>query len=148
MREGAATVAVAERPDAGHVRGEPVVNFDVPSRIRLDTSRFESKVVSVWATPHGKQDVRANRRGLTFLAVDADLDAIIMWCKTDALCARSDLDTLVHQNLSYRFRDLFVLARDETRRFFNHRHLCTEAAVHLREFQSNVAATDDDQVLR
>ena len=52
------------------------------------------------------------------------------------------------QNLANRFRDFFVLARDEARALLDDRHLRAEAAVHLRELQPDVAAADDDQVLR
>jgi hypothetical protein len=103
MRKRAAAVAVAERPDAGHVRGERIVNFNVPSCVCLDTSRIESKVVSVGPAPHRKQDVRANCRRLAFVAVDANRDTLLVWRQTDALRVGADVDTLVRQNLSYRF---------------------------------------------
>ena len=60
MCEGATTVAVAKRPDAGNVSGEPVVNLDVPARVGLDASRFEAKIVGVRTPAHGEQHMRAD----------------------------------------------------------------------------------------
>jgi hypothetical protein len=48
--------------------------------------------------------------------------------------------------IANRFRDLFVLARDEARGLLDDRHLRAEASVHLRELKPDVAAADDDQV--
>ena len=46
-----------------------------------------------------------------------------------------------------RRRHVVVLARDEPRRHLDHRDPAAEAPVHLREFEADVAAADDDQVL-
>ena len=45
-------------------------------------------------------------------------------------------------------RDVLVLARDQPRTLLDDRHLGAEAAVHLREFEADVAAADDDQMPR
>lgn len=98
MCEGTAAVAIAERPNAGNVGSEPVVNLDVPARVRLDASRFETEVVGVRSAPHCKQDVRADRRGLAFFTVESNLDALLVLRQTDALRAGADVDTLGHSS--------------------------------------------------
>jgi hypothetical protein len=60
VREGAAAVTVAERPDAGDVRREVVADRDVPTHVRLDARRLKREVVGVRAAPHGEQDLRAD----------------------------------------------------------------------------------------
>ena len=42
----------------------------------------------------------------------------------------------------------WILARDQARRHFHDGHAAPEAAVHLRELEPDVAATEDHQVLR
>ena len=45
MREGAPTVAVAERPDVGNAGPQSIVDLDVAMRVDLDARRVEPEVV-------------------------------------------------------------------------------------------------------
>ena len=50
------------------------------------------------------------------------------------------------EDVGDRGRDVLVLARDQARRHLDDRDLAAEAAEHLREFEADVAAADDDQM--
>jgi hypothetical protein len=61
--EGAAAIAVAERPDARHVGRELIVDADVAARVGRDTGLVEPEVVRVGSTPNGQKDVAAGDLG-------------------------------------------------------------------------------------
>ena len=71
VRERAAAVAVAQRPDAGHVGREPVVDHDVAARVGRDAGAVEPEVVGVRPAADGEQHVRADDLGRPVVAVDA-----------------------------------------------------------------------------
>ena len=50
--------------------------------------------------------------------------------------------------LADRLGDVLVLAPDQPRRHLDDRHLGAEAPIHLREFEADVAAADDDEMPR
>ena len=61
--EGAASVAVAEGPDAGDVGAELVVDGDVAALVVGDAGFFEAEVVGVGAAADGEEDVGADAVG-------------------------------------------------------------------------------------
>ncbi len=64
-----------------------------------------------------------------------------------ALGAGFDHDAVVAQNVEHALHHVRVFAGDDMRRLFDHGDLRAEAAVHLREFEPDVTAADDDQML-
>ena len=148
VREGAAAVAVAERPDAGHVGRELVVDRDVAARVHRDAGRLEPEVVRVRAAADREQHVRAHDGRLALLAVDAHGHALLVRRQADALGARAHRDALGQQDAPDRLGHVLVLAGDEPRHPLDHGHARAEAPVHLRELEADVAAADDHQVRR
>ena len=61
--EGAAAVAVAERPDARDIGGQAVVDDDVAARVGCDAGLVEAEIVRIRSTPDGQQDMRADHLG-------------------------------------------------------------------------------------
>ena len=57
-------------------------------------------------------------------------------------------DPLGLKDVAHGLRDVLVLARDQARPLLDDGHLGAEAAVHLREFEPDIAAADDDQMPR
>ena len=95
--EGAAAVAVAERPDAGDVGGQALVDRDVAARVGRDAGASSAEVVGVRPPADGQQHVRSDglavgpsaqstetatpslvRREADALGVGADRDALAL----------------------------------------------------------------------
>ena len=66
----------------------------------------------------------------------------------DAFRIKAHGDALGFEYLLNRGRHILVLARNQPRRHSPPRSPRAEAAVHLREFEADIAAADDDQMLR
>src|ERR1700730_5166262 len=60
MGESALAVAVAERPDAGHVRTQLVVDHDVAEFVGFDSGSVEAEIVRIGAPTDGQQHMRAD----------------------------------------------------------------------------------------
>ena len=78
----------------------------------------------------------------------ADLDATLRRRHGHVADAADDAHAFALQEGTDRGGDLRVLARHKSRRAFQHGDLGAEAAEDLREFQSDIAAAEDDEVLR
>ena len=120
MGEGAAAVAVAERPDAGNAGPQLVVDGDVAARVDVDAGRLEPEVVGVRPAADGKQHVRADDFGVARRAIDADRDLGAARGEADAFGIEADGDSLGFEDLADRVRHLLVLAGDEARRLLDH----------------------------
>ena len=59
MSEGAAAVAVAQRPDAGHLGAQLFVDLDEPALVDGQTGLVEAEVVSVRETADSDKQMRA-----------------------------------------------------------------------------------------
>ena len=81
-------------------------------------------------------------------AIDACDDLLAALGEADALRVQANLDALALEDLPDRGRDVFVLAADEPRTHLDDRDLGAEATEHLTEFEADVAAADDDEMLR
>jgi hypothetical protein len=148
MREGTPPVAIAQRPDSLGTGGECLVHGDVASRVHGDTRPIEPEIVGVRPPTDGQQHVRANDDRLAGGAIHANRHAVSMWLQLDAGRLGADCNPFVAEDLADGFGHVLVLAADQARAHLDHRHLRPEAAIHLREFQTDIAAADDDQVLR
>src|SRR5215510_14974206 len=147
MGKRAATVAVAERPDARDVRRQAVIHFDVTARVHGNASLVESQIAGVGLTSNGKEYVRPHNLWLTFRTIDADRHTTVVWGNGDALGTRANADAFLDQNLSYRLRDVVVLLPGKARPFLDHSDLGAETTIHLSELEAHVASADDDQML-
>ncbi len=110
--EGAAAVAIAERPDARHAGAQPIVDDDVAARVDATPawSRPRSSVFgrrptassTCEPTTSGAPPVQSTPRG----------DARRRACRErDAFGVEADLDALALEDLLDRRRDVLVLAR-------------------------------------
>src|SRR5208282_6076211 len=75
MRKGAAAVAVPQRPDAGHVRLQLIIDHYVAAVVGGNPSPVQTQVVRVRSTSHGQKNVSAYYSWRTFFACEADGDA-------------------------------------------------------------------------
>ena len=60
MRERAAAIDVAQRPDAGNVRRKLVVDFDEAALVGRDSRALKAEIVGVRYAADGKQEMRAD----------------------------------------------------------------------------------------
>src|SRR5208337_898759 len=77
MRKRAATVAVTQCPDAGHVGLQLIVNGDVAAMVGGNPSPVQTQVVRVGSASHGQKNMRTDYFRRTFFAFDADGDSAI-----------------------------------------------------------------------
>ena len=68
--------------------------------------------------------------------------------KPDAFSRETDLDPVALEDLQYRVTDLRILPTNQARAHLDDGDLRAESSKHLRELQSDIASTDDDQVGR
>lgn len=140
--EGAAPVALAERPHPGHAGLEPIVHLDRAIAAEAQASRVRAEIVGVRRAPHRDEEVAAHH----LTARSAHRDPCFAVLDAAHLRIEDEADALELEEQLHLGADIGVFSRDEARRALDHRHLCAEAPVHLRELEADVAPTEDDQV--
>src|SRR5688572_30839471 len=115
MRKGAAAVTVAQRPDAGDVRFEIVVDNDVAARIRRNTSFVEVQITCVGNAPYCEKEVAARHLGLSLLTVHAYINFLATLRDGNALRVQTDAYALHLQNVAHRFRNVLVFTANDPR---------------------------------
>ncbi len=147
MRERAAAVRVSERPDSPHVRAAFVVDLDESAWVGLDARLVEAKIVRVRDAPDREEYVGSDGDRLPAAAVQSDRDPVGALLEADALGVGADLDALALEDRADLGRDVVVLARQKLRCALYNGDFRAETPVHLREFEPDVAAADDHEVL-
>ena len=148
MRKRAFAIALAQRPDAWNVGFEPIVHDDVSAFVACDTCRFESQIVRIRLAADGEEQMRALDRRTAFAAIDMSGHHACPSTDANAPGVQTEGDTFSGEDVLNRRRDVSVLAGDETGPRLDDRHLGPESPEHLAEFQADVAAADDHEVLR
>src|ERR1700758_2863314 len=92
--------------------------------------------------------MRASDFGGAGGAIDLGDDLVAALDEADAFGIQSYLDALPLDDIFDRRRDVLVLVANEPRRHFDDRYLAAKAAVHLAQFEADIAAADNDQMLR
>ncbi len=148
MREGAAAVAIAKRPDARDTGAQLFVDLDIAASVGLDACLVEPKIVGVGHAPDRQQQVRAVDFGRTGRAIQADSNMVAIPSGAKAVGIEPDFDALGFQYLPHCLRHILIFALDQARTFFDDGHPGPKAPVHLAKLEADVAAANDDQVLR
>ena len=144
MGEGAAAVAVAERPDRGDARPQHFVGDDKAVAVDLDASCFEAKVVGIRAAADGEKNVRTGDLARPGRSVDRKAYAGCRLFGASTLRLERNRDVLALENVLDCIAHVLVLARHEARRRLYHRHLAPEPPKHLRKLQADVASSEHD----
>jgi hypothetical protein len=95
----------------------------------------------------GKEHVTSGDRGIAFLTIESDDNIVALATKRDALGASSYRDAFAFQNDLNFTGHVVILAGDQCRTPLHDCHLRAEPAVHLREFQSDVAPAHDNEMI-
>src|SRR6516162_3965265 len=146
--EGSLAVAVAERPDALRSGLQSVVDGYVAAFIAADSGFVETEIVGIRPPADGQQQMRAGDFGGAIGAIDLGDDLVAALGEADAFGIQPDLDALALDDVLDRRRHVLVLMANEPRRHFDDRCLAAKAAVHLAEFEADIAAADNDQLAR
>ena len=81
-------------------------------------------------------------------AIDLGDDLLAAFREADAFGVQPDMHALELDDVLDRGRHVLVLVVDEPRRHLDDRHLAAEAAVHLPEFEADIAPADNDEMVR
>ena len=76
------------------------------------------------------------------------LDPIPLGFEPQPLSVEANVDVFGLENVADRGGNILVLAADQARAALDDGHFAAEAPIHLREFETDIAAADDDQMLR
>ncbi len=115
VSESALAVTVPERPDAWHVGSQLVVDNDVASLIHVEAGPFDSQIIRVRSTAHGKQKVRPDHFLRAFVAVEVDDDVVTPLRDADAFGLKSNIDPFCFQNLFDGLRHILSISLNKAR---------------------------------
>ena len=96
----------------------------------------------------GEQHVAANSFFRPIRAIGGDSDLIAASLERGASRLKPGLDAFILQNFKNGLGNVLVLARDQSVAAMDDGDLAAETAIDLREFQTDIAAADYDQVVR
>src|SRR5262249_16626104 len=91
MRKGAATVAVTQGPNAGHIRLELIINNNIAALVDRNPGPVQIQIVCVRSTSHRKKNMRADYFRWTFVASDAHGDTAVALRQLDTFRIQSNL---------------------------------------------------------
>src|ERR1700759_1076587 len=81
VRKCAATVAVTEGPDAGHIGLQLIVNNNVTAPVSLNPGKVETQIARVRNAADRQKNMRAEYFGRTFLTFHCDGDTVVALCQ-------------------------------------------------------------------
>src|SRR5262249_24716721 len=145
--EGALAVAVAEGPDARRSGLQSVVDNDVATLVAAHPGFVETEIVGIWPTTDCHQQMRASDFGGAGGAIDLGDDLVAAFREADAFGIQPNIDDLELDDVLDRRRHVLVLLANEPRRHFDDPYLAAKAAVHLAEFEADIAAADNDEMV-
>ncbi|MFO1060379.1 MAG: hypothetical protein U1E53_25835 [Dongiaceae bacterium] len=129
--EGAAAIALAERPDALGRGPQLVVDRDVAAAVDRDAGPVEPEIAGVGRAPDGEQQVRADRLGRPVVAAEPGHHLVAAPFQGRAFGMEPDGDALGLEDRLNGGRDVLVLAPDQPVGHLDHRDPAAEAAADL-----------------
>src|SRR4030095_694253 len=108
MSEGSASVAIAQRINAGHISAKLIINLDVTVLIDFNPGVFHTEVVAVRHTTDCEKRMRADDSLIATTAINLRRHFVACFFKTDAFSAETDLDAFAFENRFDVFRNVFV----------------------------------------
>src|SRR6516165_1632165 len=146
--EGALAIAVPESPDAGRRGLQSVIDDDVATLVAAHPGFVEIQIVGIRPAADCQQQMRAGDFGGAGGAIDLGDDLVAAPGEADAFGIQPDVDALALDDVLDRRRQILVLMANQPRRHFDDRYLAAKAAVHLAEFKADIAAADNDEMVR
>src|SRR5687768_10102695 len=90
----------------------------------------------------------AARRGRAACAIERHGDGVPTLGRAHASGIEAHMDALFLQYLSDRIRGVLIFTPDQTRPHFDYRDLAAKSPIHLREFDTDIASSDNHQMRR
>src|SRR5437762_14285097 len=97
MSEGASSVAIAQRINAGHTGAKLIVNLDVTALVDLNPGVFQAEGVGVRHTTDSEKGTRTNDCLVAAAAINVDGHFGGAFLKAGAFRAPTDPDTFVFE---------------------------------------------------
>ena len=123
VRERAFAVAVAERPDAGNIRAQVIVDFDIAGAVGFHTGLVQAQIHGIRHSSDSEQQVRPDRLPAPLRTIETDDDPLVLPARGDTFGVQADRDAFCFQDFLHRRGNIFVFARNQARRFFDDRDL-------------------------
>jgi hypothetical protein len=127
---------------------QSVVDDDVATLVAAHPGFVEIEIVGIRPTTDCQQQMRASDFGGAGGAIDLGDDLVAAFREADAFGIQPDMDALALDDVLDRRRHVLVLVANEPRRHFDDRYLAAKAAVHLAEFEADIAAADNNERVR
>src|SRR5258706_1962954 len=145
LRRADVADAVADRPDAAHVRAHPVVD-DEAEALALEAGVLDAAVVRDAA--RSEKDLVAFDRLRLPIDLVGHRDGPALACDLSDLRVRLHLDALGRERSHEQPDELGVRVADRLRQHLEHRDLRADLGVERAELHPDRAAADDDEPLR
>ncbi len=144
MRERAAAVDIAERPDALGFRAKLAVHIDQAVLVQHDARLVQPEVIRIRRASGREQQMRGIDALLIF---QHDPNALARRFDLRRRRVEQKLHPLPRHDLLNLFSEVLVLTRQHTITSDKHAHAAAETPEHLREFQRDIAPADNRQML-
>jgi hypothetical protein len=149
VRELRAAGAFADRPDRGRARLQPFVDHDIATTVQRDTGHIEPGPGGVGSAPRGDQDIAALDGPLTRGRAHEKADIFARSpLHAERLGGHENFDAFVVKDPPYFIRDVHILMFSEPSSMLDDRHAAAEATIGLRQFETDIAAAEHDQMRR
>src|SRR5262245_7589033 len=142
-----AALHVSQRIDIGSARLQATVGFDEALVVQCYAGRSAVQRIGVGSAAGSEEQVRAPDHPLALRGRDSQTDAWSVRGNTPGLGLEHYFDAVLYQNLPNSVGDVGILIRKKLRVALNYGDLAAEPAKHLSELETDVAATENDQML-
>ncbi len=144
--EGRTAFHVTQRPNAGNIGLEPVIDLDRPVVPGRNTSVIEREVFRIGTPAGGHQKMRASDGQRTTSLLDRRDDLAIFLLHLRRLRLEQKLDAFRRQRPLQLGCDLGLFTWKNPFAILNNRNFAAEAAKHLAELKPNVAAAKNHEM--
>ena len=148
VRKCAASVAIAQCPDAGYAGLQLIVNNNVTAPVSLNPGKIETQIARVGNAAGRQKNMRAEYFGRTILALDGDGDTVVALGQRYTFRTQPEAYAFSLQNFTHRAGNIFIFASNQARSHFHNRDFASKAAINLTEFQPDIAASDNHEMFR
>src|SRR6516165_4093662 len=139
-------------PDGPHIWRaclQSAIDANVTAPVQFDAGLLQSNSGGIRNAASRDQDVASFNVLLTRGGTRAKRDIVSRSpANLEHLGPDKNLNTFASENAPHFLRDVDILASQELRTGFDDGHIAAEATISLRQFETGIAPTDHDQVLR
>src|SRR5262245_39547660 len=147
VRELRAARAIPHRPDVRRSGLQPLVDTDISPSIQFYAALLESDPLRVWNAPCRDQNVAALKLPLAASRAYRDPHFVSRSpVNVEDLGREQKLDAFVAEDSLHLSRNVGILSAHQLGPRLDDGHAAAEATIRLRHFESDISASEDDQV--